>query len=149
MKVQRALWSVLAAVAMAAPTAVHADIYRFVDGSLIDDHLTLRSSYSIVKAAFSCAQIILQSQLPGKPTPHLYTLLSAFLKHIPTFEDPTPLLHSFHLKVLKHEGLLSISPTCTLCSLPALFLDTGECRCQSHASPSALSFTPSEWHTLT
>jgi soluble lytic murein transglycosylase-like protein len=33
MKVQRALWSVLAAVAMAAPTAVHADIYRFVDES--------------------------------------------------------------------------------------------------------------------
>jgi hypothetical protein len=84
------------------------DLYLFKDGSLITDNLFLREKWDYLETAGKMAQIILHSQLPGKPAPLLYALFTACLKQIPHFEEPTCLLLLFYLKLLTHEGLLSL-----------------------------------------
>lgn len=88
--------------------AGRSDLYRFRDGTLIEGHLDLRGSLSYLQTAGELVQSVLQSQMPGKPAPALYALLSSYLKHIPHFEDPSPLIASFYLKILQHEGLLCL-----------------------------------------
>ena len=93
---------------------------------MIDEHLILRNKLSSLQAAGQLAQAILHSQLPGKPTPQLYLLFRAYFKQIHAFEDPANLIVSFKLKLLKHEGLMALSPTCSLCDAPALYLLDGK-----------------------
>ena len=83
------------------------DLFKFQDGTILDDHHYLRQNLSHLQAAAEMLKIILKSQLPGKPAPKLYALLLAYLRQLPHFKDVTPLLTSFHLKLLMHEGLLS------------------------------------------
>ena len=56
-------------------------------------------------SASALAQAILSSQMPLKPAPALYALLLSYVKHLPQFAQPAPLLSSFYLKTLLHEGL--------------------------------------------
>lgn len=83
------------------------DLFKFQDGTILDDHHYLRQDLSHLQAAAEMVKIILKSQLPGKPAPKLYALLLAYLRRLPYFKDATPLLTSFYLKILTHEGLLS------------------------------------------
>lgn len=89
-------------------TKGRSDLYGFRDGTLIEGNLHLRGSLSHLQTAGELVQTILLSQLPGKPAPALYALLTTYIKHIPQFEDPSPLIASFYLKVLHHEGLLCL-----------------------------------------
>lgn len=80
------------------------DLLKFHEGSIIDLHLSLRTSLSFIKTASAMNNAILRSQLPGKPSPGLYALLSSFLKQVPFFSSQETVLACFYLKVLKHEG---------------------------------------------
>ena len=80
------------------------DLLKFREGSIIDLHLPLRNSLGFIKTASAMNNAILRSQLPGKPSPELYALLSSFLKQIPFFSSQETILACFYLKVLKHEG---------------------------------------------
>jgi DNA repair protein RecO len=80
------------------------DIRRYQDASIIDLHLGLRNKLSYLKTASSMGKAILTSQLPDKASPHLYALLSTFLKQIPLFLFQETLLTCFYLKFLRHEG---------------------------------------------
>ncbi len=82
----------------------NSELLKFQDGSILDLHLPLRSSLNFLKTASSMVNAILRSQLPGKPSPELYSLLSSFLKQVPLFSFQETLLSCFYLKVLKHEG---------------------------------------------
>ena len=84
------------------------DLYSFKDGSLIADNLFLREKWDYLEIAGKMAQILLHSQLPGKPAPLLYNLFLSCIKQIPHFEEPTSLLLFFYLKLLSHEGILSL-----------------------------------------
>lgn len=84
------------------------DLYYFKDGSLIADNLFLREKWDYLDIAGKMAQIVLHSQLPGKPAPLLYALFIACLKQLPYFEEPAGLLLLFYLKLLSHEGILSL-----------------------------------------
>jgi len=84
------------------------DLYSLKDGSLIAGNLFLREKWDYLETAGKMAQLILHSQMPGKPAPLLYALLLACLKQLPHFEEPAPLLLLFYLKLLTHEGLLSL-----------------------------------------
>ena len=84
------------------------DLYFIKDGSLLTDHLFLREKWGYLEIAGKMAQILLHSQLPGKPAPLLYTLFMTCLKQLPHFEEPSSLLLLFYLKLLTHEGLLSM-----------------------------------------
>lgn len=125
------------------------ELFRYLDGTILDEHLALRQQYSYLQTAGSLAHAILHSQLPGKPSSALYHLFKAFLKQVPTFENQAPLLASFRLKLLRHEGLLYLSPTCTHCDQPATFLAEGESTCFDHQSSPSLAFNSQEWQLLT
>jgi DNA repair protein RecO (recombination protein O) len=85
------------------------DLYKYVDGSLIDPHLFLRENLEKLSTAGQFVQDIMHSQLPEKPAPLLYRLLSVYLKQLKKNPPLAPLAASFRLKLLKHEGALCLS----------------------------------------
>ncbi|SRR5581483_3103252 len=125
------------------------ELLSFHDGTLLDDHLTLRHSLKSLQLAGSLASAILASQMPGKPAPALYLLYKAYHKQASHFKDSDTLLASFYLKLLKYEGLLTISSHCVECENPSpLRIYNGESFCSHHASPGSLIFSPLEWELL-
>lgn len=83
------------------------DLWLFLDGTVLNSHLSLREKLPSLQAAGSMAQVILSSQLPGKSSYDLYSLFRAYLQQIPSFESPASLVASFQLKLLGYEGLLA------------------------------------------
>jgi len=81
------------------------DLFLFKEGSVIDLHLPLRNDLAYIKTSSLMAKAILGSQLPEKPSPSLYTFLTAVLRRIPTASCQKTLLACFYLKLLKHEGI--------------------------------------------
>jgi len=81
-------------------------LYLFQDGTVLEEPLYLRERWGYIKTAGEIVQIILKSQMVGKPAPLLYQLFVAYLKQIPFFEDPNGLIGSFYVKLLQHEGVL-------------------------------------------
>jgi DNA repair protein RecO len=124
------------------------EIHTFTDGSLIDGLLPLKQNYATLVSAGAMAKDLLQSQLPAKGAKDLYELLCVYFKKLPTFSHPEILAASFRLKLLLHEGLLSLEAGCSLCGAPALYLSQGESYCPAHAPLSGQVFTPSEWTQL-
>jgi DNA repair protein RecO (recombination protein O) len=84
------------------------DLYSFKDGSLIADNLFLREKWDYLEIAGKMAQILLHSQMPGKPAPLLYNLFLGCIRQLPHCEEPASLLLFFYLKLLSHEGILSL-----------------------------------------
>jgi DNA repair protein RecO (recombination protein O) len=125
------------------------ELFRFYDGTIFDDHLNLRQHLQSLQAAGALANAILASQMIGKPAPMLYALYKSFHKQICTFDNPEPLLASFYLKLLKHEGLFFLSLHCASCGENiAQTLNNGESLCSRHAGQGATSFSSSEWELL-
>ncbi len=124
------------------------EIHTLQDASLIDGLLDLKKDFATLSAAGSMAQDLLRSQLPGKKGNALYTLLCACLAKLPTFANPQILAASFRLKLLLHEGLLSLQPECSVCAAPASRLQQGESFCPAHAPHAGFPFSPSDWETL-
>ncbi len=81
------------------------DLLLFQEGSIINLNLPLRDNLSNLETALSLYDTLIPLQLPGKPAPHLYALLSTFLRQIPFFSCPKILTSCFKLKILLHEGL--------------------------------------------
>ncbi|HSX03991.1 MAG TPA: DNA repair protein RecO [Rhabdochlamydiaceae bacterium] len=123
------------------------DLYRYLDGSCLE-LLPLRDNLIHLRAAASITKALLHSQLPGKPSPRLYALTLAYLKQIPLFDDPAPLVVSYQLKLLKHDGLTHLRAPCSLCANEASHLNKGQALCLSHAVPDSFFFTHHEWSTL-
>jgi DNA repair protein RecO (recombination protein O) len=125
------------------------ELFRFHDGTVLDDHLILRQNLKSLQTAGALANAILSSQMAGKPAPALFVLYKFYHKQISHFADPAPLLASFYLKLLKHEGLLSISSHCASCEKKtAHLLYNGESMCSQHNIQDAMHFSSSEWETL-
>lgn len=125
------------------------DLFKFKDGTILDDMHALRLSFEHLQTAGELAQAILHSQMPGKPSPLLYALFSAYMKQVSHFESPSMLTASFYLKVLKHEGLIALSRYCTVCdNAPARHLYRGECFCTHHAPDGALVLSEKEMENL-
>lgn len=125
------------------------ELLSFRDGSILDDHFSLRNSLKSLQTAGSLASAILSSQLPGKPAPALFFLYKAYHKQASHFKNPDALIASFYLKLLKHEGLLTLSTHCAHCQNPKpLLLQEGESLCHQHSTTSSFQFSPSEWDLL-
>lgn len=125
------------------------DLYRFIDGTILDLHLPLRRSYHNLKYAGKMLQAILKSQMPGKGAKPLYFLLLSYLKKLPDSSMPDTLWASFTLKLLKYEGLLAIHDTCLTCEAEkATHISEGESRCGKCSSPMSLSFSDLDWKAL-
>jgi|SRR5579862_227667 len=125
------------------------DLLSFLDGSVIDSHLSLRERLSSLETAGNLGKAILSSQLDGKSSFELYQLFRFYLKQIPSFASPASLLASFQLKLLSHEGLLALSPHCNRCPKEnAAFLSKGESLCAAHPLEEGFHFSPDEWTLL-
>lgn len=125
------------------------ELISCLDVTLLDDHRELRKSYAHLCAAGDLVRAILTSQLPGKPSPDLYRLFQTYLKQIPTFEDLSSLAVSFQLKLLKHEGLLALTSTCSQCEeRQASMLVKGESLCLLHEKKESFCFSEMEWKIL-
>lgn len=83
-------------------------LYTFQDGTLIKTHSKLRENLDHIEAAALLVRALLKSQLPEKPAPNLYALTLTYLKFLPSIENPSTFSSSFLLKLLKHEGILSL-----------------------------------------
>lgn len=124
------------------------DLYTLQDASLIDPLLGLRHSFHCLSAAGLMAQDILKSQLPIETSPALYDLLCSYFKQLHSFLHPEILSTSFRLKLLLHEGLLSLTKHCSHCPHAALHLSEGESFCSFHAPLPSIEFTQIEWEQL-
>lgn len=124
------------------------EIYTLKEASLIDPLLDLRKSFNSISAAGLMAQDILKSQLPEQPAESLYDLLYTYLKKLSEFTHPEVLAMSFRLKLLLHEGLLSLKTQCSQCLERALHLSKGESFCINHSLFTGLTFTQTEWDQL-
>lgn len=125
------------------------DLYYLIDGTIIDLHLGLRRSYTHLQVGGKMLQLIFTSQMPGKSVPSLYALLVAYLQQLSNFSDPTSLWASFQLKLLRHEGLLSLHTICSSCFKErASCITQGESRCEKCGDRSSPHFSRDEWGTL-
>ncbi len=82
----------------------HKEVHSLRDTTLLDSLLELRQDYSTLTAAGAIVQDLLRTQLPNKKAP--FALVCAYLKKLPL--NPPLLAASFRLKLLHHEGLLSL-----------------------------------------
>jgi DNA repair protein RecO (recombination protein O) len=125
------------------------ELFSFRDGTVLDDHFDLRGSLASLQTAGALASAILSSQLAGKPAPALFLLYKAYHKQAALFKNPGALLASFYLKLLKHEGLISLSSQCAQCeSLQPLLLHEGESLCSHHQALGGFHFSSLEWDFL-
>ncbi|PIS02012.1 MAG: hypothetical protein COT85_07675 [Chlamydiae bacterium CG10_big_fil_rev_8_21_14_0_10_42_34] len=83
------------------------EMHTLQDSTLLDPLLNLRQDYQTLTFAGAMAQDLLRTQMPNKKAP--YALASAYFKKLPL--NPQILAASFRLKLLLHEGLLSLEPS--------------------------------------
>lgn len=124
------------------------ELYTFQDGTILNAHYAVRDKLSHIQAATTFANALLKTQVPGKGAPLLFRLTLTYLKYLPTFNDPAPLVASFLLKLLKNEGHLSLRNTCCYCTDTPTHLFLGEPVCKRHASINAHFFDPEQWQLL-
>jgi DNA repair protein RecO (recombination protein O) len=124
------------------------DLWIFHEGSVLQELGFIRENLSHLQTACSMAKAILSSQLPHKKSPALYELFKRFLCHIPILENSESLQISFLLKLLKHDGLLSLKKNCSLCQKNALFLQKGESLCEQHKQTFSTPFSEAEYSLL-
>lgn len=122
------------------------DLHFLKEGSVLHSHLSYNTSYARLQSAFLILKSLLVSQLPAKPAPLLYQLVKLYLKQLPVMHYPHNLASSFMLKVLKHEGLLSLEGLCVNCHAEeaSSFYD-GAAYCNECKPHDALCFTQDEW----
>lgn len=82
----------------------NSEIYPLKDYTLLDPLPELKLSYEILSHAGKIVQDLLRTQMPYKKGP--YALSYAHLKKLPL--NPSAITASFKLRLLLHEGLLSL-----------------------------------------
>jgi len=118
--------------------------------SVLSHYLGIRKNLESLEAACAMVKAIQQTQQPGKPAPHLYTLFVKYFEKLSSTQHSHALLSSFLLKLLRHDGLLGALNQCSFCQLPpaSLCLHGGEVFCQEHAPGGSLSFDEQEQDLL-
>ena len=121
------------------------------DLTLIEHYNGLRKSLRHLEVGCDLIQVITSSQVVGEIAPALYELLRYYLNKIPTLPDPEVLSISFRLKLLLHDGLLSIPLVCGVCEAllqDDAFLHGFEWFCNSHRLPGSVTFNDEEIQIL-
>lgn len=83
--------------------------HYFVDGSPLLFFDTIRSNLSALQISCEILKCLASTQLAENPAPLLFDLTQFCLVKIDQGADPYPILALFLIKMLKHEGLISIS----------------------------------------
>ena len=122
-------------------------LYTCYESAVLDSHLPLRSSLSVLNAACDMLQTISATQQPGKPAVELFQLLTASFMRLPATDYPATLASSFRLKTLRFEGLISPHFYCAACGISLnekSFYGEGGAYCELHAPQESVFFTQEE-----
>jgi DNA repair protein RecO (recombination protein O) len=123
------------------------ELFHFYDGSIVEQNLHLRTSLEALQLADKMIGALHASQLPEKPAPALYQLISHFLRKIDDTVKHQSVLSTFLLKILSHDGVLQARLFCSTCQKPLekqRLRYAGESFCASHAPHDALPLTIEE-----
>ncbi len=103
-----------------------------------------------LSAACEFARAVKISQIAEKPSPELYLLLKAFIERLETTRHSDSLTTAFRLKILKHDGLLRFSSSCSACQSPLdeHYFFKGEPFCSLHCPPGGVRFTKEQFDIL-
>ena len=126
------------------------DLYALQEISILNLHLNLRESLSLLQSACALLQAVQRTQIQGNPSPALYQLISRYLKQFANSKNPDVLISSFLLKLLTHEGLLHLEDHCSVCAKPLLdrVIIGGESFCKAHAPTPTLTISQVEANLL-
>ncbi|MCB1112144.1 MAG: DNA repair protein RecO [Chlamydiales bacterium] len=105
-------------------------------------HLELRNSLASLEAGCDIAHALLSSQMIHKPAPKLYQLCTGYINRLSTAPNPQLLAASFRLKILRHDGLFSETPKCSICETPLTSWHSvgHDPFCADHAPLGAIAF---------
>jgi DNA repair protein RecO (recombination protein O) len=114
--------------------------------SVVNYHLALRESLESLESACALVKILTATQVELKPTPLLYELLICYLERLSQTKNVQNLISSFQLKILRHEGLFGLTPTCRQCNEDLIhhYIVQGESYCKEHKPDQGLSLTAFE-----
>ncbi|MEC7839959.1 MAG: DNA repair protein RecO [Chlamydiota bacterium] len=118
--------------------------------STMNLNLFLRENIDMLESACAMARAIQKTQLPNCPTPLLFELFKAYIEKIKNCSSLPNLVASFHLKLLRHDGILALPPRCNQCEdllTKAYFYDS-QPYCQHHAPPKSLQFNEEELNRM-
>jgi DNA repair protein RecO len=96
------------------------------DSALLEQNLHLRQDFSLIQTASKLLQAVKATHPYWKASPETYRLLKFFLQKLSNGQDFKKVLSSFYLKLLGHEGLLSLEGACQHC---------GESQKELHLTP--------------
>ena len=117
------------------------DIFTYVDGSVLHNHMSLRDNLEVMTAAGKCLRAIIQTQFQEKKAEEIFLLLKSYLQAFTKGYSPSHLLASFYIKLLTHEGLLHVTQKCNNCDHLATSIFQGESLCSSHTSSYGHNFS--------
>lgn len=114
--------------------------------SVLHPYLRLRERLESLESAGEMTRAVLSLLQPDAPAPLLYKLFLCYLETMPSATNPSLLAGSFKMKFLRHEGILSLEPKCSICqaSLQEISIIGGECYCAEHAPSDAIIFNQHE-----
>lgn len=126
------------------------DLFKCREISILQQNLGLRNRLSSLEAASDMSHALLSSQGQHDPAPHLYRLFKSYLEKIAHFNDPYTLAASLRLKILRHDGLFGLTPTCCSCFevLKAHHTFMGESYCPAHAPLNSLILSEVEMNDI-
>lgn len=125
------------------------EIFSTHEISLKESYNSLKENLLSIQVACEMLRAIEKSQMVGKPSPKLYKSLQVFLRNIPFVKQPELLLGSFLLKILMHEGLLTLPLHCFECG-QELFYSAYQTQihwlCEKHRESAAIFWPTEELH---
>ena len=120
------------------------EIFSCHELAVLETFSLLRKELLFLHVACDLLQVVLDSQWMGKSAPRLYALLCFYLKKIPFAPNPWVLSASFRLKLLVHDGILSLPFICSVCERhlkEVVFISGDERRCVEHRLPDAVRWS--------
>jgi DNA repair protein RecO (recombination protein O) len=129
----------------------NSEISHCHDLTIIEFYNDLRKNLKHLETGCDLIHVIGCSQLVGNHSPALYELLRYYLNKISSLSNPELLSISFRLKLLLHEGILSIPLVCEVCRAAlqnTAFLHGSEWYCSDHHLVSSVVFNEEEIQIL-
>ena len=112
------------------------DLLKIASASILNAYSSIRTDYDLLHQACGMLNALMKFQFPHKPAPILFELLKSYLSMIPDAKSPEAILASFQLKLLRHEGLLSVTDQCRACGATPkeISIEDGRTICATHTS---------------
>lgn len=110
------------------------DLLKIESASILNPCAPIRKDYDLLHHACCMLNSLMKFQLPHKPAPILFELLKSYLSLIADAKSPAAISASFQLKLLRHEGLISVTDQCKMCgdTPKEISIEDGRTICAAH-----------------